>query len=160
MWHPDVRFFAVRENGETLAHFYMDPFVRNGLKRGGAWAVSFTSRCDRRGEKQVSLVVLNLKEADADSLVGAICGLCYLRGGFFTNYTIDLSGNAYVASAGHTSGGVIAEYQFYYLPPDVVYTEYFFENTQGYGDYVTEILDFGASSVTLEQLKAMEIYYE
>ncbi|MBQ7713184.1 MAG: hypothetical protein IJT69_05140 [Clostridia bacterium] len=102
----------------------------------------------------------SLPEYDEDSLVGAICGLCYLRGGFFANYTIDLSGNAYVASEGHTSGGVIAEYQFYYLRPDVVYTAYFFENTQGYGDYATEILDFGASSVTLEQLKAMEIYYE
>ena len=102
----------------------------------------------------------SLPDYDEDSLVGAICGLCYLRGGFFANYTIELSGNAYVASEGHTSGGVIAEYQFYYLSPNTVYTTYYFENTQGYGGYVTEILDFGASSVTLEQLKAMEIYYE
>ena len=36
-WHPDVRFFAVRDRGETVAHFYFDPFVRNGQKFGGAW---------------------------------------------------------------------------------------------------------------------------
>ena len=32
VWHEDVRFFAVRENGETIANFYFDPFVRSGLK--------------------------------------------------------------------------------------------------------------------------------
>ena len=31
VWHPDVRFFAVKEGGETLAHFYFDPYVRSGL---------------------------------------------------------------------------------------------------------------------------------
>ena len=44
VWHPDVRFFAVKENGETIAHFYFDPFVRNGLKNGGAWMNEFRNR--------------------------------------------------------------------------------------------------------------------
>ena len=41
VWHPDVRFFAVKEKGETIAHFYFDPFVRNGFKNGGAWMNEF-----------------------------------------------------------------------------------------------------------------------
>lgn len=97
---------------------------------------------------------------DEDSLVGAICGLCYLRGGIFANYTIDVLDNAYVAADAHTSGSVIAENQFYYLRSGVIYTAHFFENTQGYAAYATELLDFGASAVTLDELKAMEIYYE
>jgi len=44
VWHPDVRFFAVKEKGETIAHFYFDPFVRNGLKNGGAWMNEFRNR--------------------------------------------------------------------------------------------------------------------
>ena len=44
VWHPDVRFFAVNEKGETIAHFYFDPFVRNGLKNGGAWMNEFRNR--------------------------------------------------------------------------------------------------------------------
>lgn len=44
VWHPDVRFFAVKEKGETIAHFYFDPFVRNGQKNGGAWMNEFRNR--------------------------------------------------------------------------------------------------------------------
>ena len=70
-WHPDVRFFAVKELGETVAHFYIDPYVRNGLKRGGAWMNEFRNRCDRRGETPLSLIVLNLPQPDAE-------GRCYM----------------------------------------------------------------------------------
>ncbi len=69
VWHPDVRFFAVKESGETIAHFYLDPYVRNGLKREGAWMSEFSNRCDRRGEKPLALIVLNMKEPDADGKV-------------------------------------------------------------------------------------------
>ena len=65
-WHPDVRFFEVVENGEAIAHFYFDPFVRNGLKRGGAWMNEFRNRCDRRGDKPLALVCTNFPEPDAD----------------------------------------------------------------------------------------------
>ena len=57
VWHPDVRFFSVQEKGETIAHFYFDPFVRNGQKSGGAWMNEFRNRRairkreDGRGKK-------------------------------------------------------------------------------------------------------------
>ena len=107
-----------------------------------------------------SFFIGELPDYDEDSLVGAICGLSYLRGGFFTTYTIDLSDNAFASSGAHASGGVIAEYQYRYLIADRVYTAFLFEHTQGYEGYVSEILEFGARSVTLDELKAMEIYYE
>jgi len=39
VWHQDVRFFKLEDatNGETLAHFYLDPYSRPEEKRGGAW---------------------------------------------------------------------------------------------------------------------------
>ena len=47
VWHEDVRFFAVKEKGETIANFYFDPFVRSGLKSGGAWMNEFRNRSVR-----------------------------------------------------------------------------------------------------------------
>ncbi len=66
VWHPDVRFFAVKENGAVIAHFYLDPYVRNGLKQGGAWMNEFRNRCDRRGERPLALIALNVLPPDAD----------------------------------------------------------------------------------------------
>lgn len=37
IWHPDVRFFRILEQGEAIAGFYLDPYSRPGTKRGGAW---------------------------------------------------------------------------------------------------------------------------
>ncbi|MSQ82637.1 MAG: M3 family peptidase [Myxococcales bacterium] len=38
VWHPDVRFFRVRDAaGQLVAAFYLDPFSRPQDKRGGAW---------------------------------------------------------------------------------------------------------------------------
>lgn len=65
VWHKDVRFFAVKEKGRALAHFYLDPYVRNGLKSGGAWMNEFANRDDRRGVKPLAVLVLNLKAPDA-----------------------------------------------------------------------------------------------
>ena len=65
-WHKDVRFFRVRELGETIAHFYVDPYVRNGLKRGGAWMNEFRNRSIRRDELPLALLVLNLPVPDAE----------------------------------------------------------------------------------------------
>ena len=53
VWHEDVRFFAVKENGETIANFYFDPFVRPGLKSGGAWMNEFRNR-SARGDRNVA----------------------------------------------------------------------------------------------------------
>jgi oligopeptidase A len=38
VWHPDVRYFQIaNEQGEAIAHFYLDPYSRPAEKRGGAW---------------------------------------------------------------------------------------------------------------------------
>ena len=57
VWHDDVRFFAVKEKGETIANFYFDPFVRNGLKSGGAWMNEFRNR--NASTLPLALVVTN-----------------------------------------------------------------------------------------------------
>lgn len=36
VWHPDVRYFEVRRDGEKIAAFYADLYAREG-KRSGAW---------------------------------------------------------------------------------------------------------------------------
>ena len=52
VWHPDVRFFEVRDAaGRLCGQFYMDLYARP-KKRGGAWMGScvdrmFTGRCDQ-----------------------------------------------------------------------------------------------------------------
>ena len=77
VWHEDVRFFAVKEGGETIANFYFDPFVRSGLKSGGAWMNEFRNRCRWRGvgvERNVTplaVVVTNFPKKDEN-------GKCYL----------------------------------------------------------------------------------
>lgn len=35
-WHPDVRFFRISQNGQSIGAFYFDLYARQG-KRGGAW---------------------------------------------------------------------------------------------------------------------------
>ena len=66
VWHPDVRFFSVKENGATIANFYLDPYVRPGLKRNGAWMNEFSNRSARDGRLPLALMVLNIKLPDAD----------------------------------------------------------------------------------------------
>ena len=69
VWHEDVRFFAVKEKGETIANFYFDPFVRSGLKSGGAWMNEFRNRSGRSGEDAASplaVVVTNFPERDGN----------------------------------------------------------------------------------------------
>jgi oligopeptidase A len=51
-WHPDVRFFEIRDaHGDLCGEFYMDLYARQH-KRGGAWMDDcvtrmFTERCDQ-----------------------------------------------------------------------------------------------------------------
>lgn len=71
VWHQDVRFFEVCEGGKAIAHFYVDPYVRNGQKRGGAWMNEFRSRDDRLGTTPLAVIVLNLPERDGN-------GKCYM----------------------------------------------------------------------------------
>ena len=38
VWHPDVRFFRIEDaDGSPVAAFFLDPYSRPALKRGGAW---------------------------------------------------------------------------------------------------------------------------
>ncbi len=62
VWHPDVRFFAVKENGRTIARFYLDAYARPGEKSGGAWMNEFANLSSRLGEQPLAVVVLNLKD--------------------------------------------------------------------------------------------------
>ena len=73
VWHPDVRFFAVKDGGETVAHFYFDPYVRNGQKSGGAWMNDFRNRrCTGDvTERPLVIVATNFPSPDAD-------GRCFL----------------------------------------------------------------------------------
>ena len=79
VWHEDVRFFRVVEKGETIAHFYFDPFVRSGLKSGGAWMNEFRNRSVKsksEGEVEqrtlpLAVVVTNFPKRDEN-------GKCYL----------------------------------------------------------------------------------
>ena len=66
VWHRDVRFFEVRRAGRAIAHFYLDPWVRSGLKQGGAWMNEFRNR-SRRGrclETPLAVVCTNFPKPD------------------------------------------------------------------------------------------------
>ncbi|MBE9603882.1 M3 family metallopeptidase [Acetobacteraceae bacterium H6797] len=51
-WHPDMRAFEVKENGETIGLFLMDNFARPG-KRSGAWMSSLAEAARLTGERPV-----------------------------------------------------------------------------------------------------------
>jgi len=70
VWHKDVRFFAVKEAGKIIANFYLDPYVRNGEKRGGAWMNELRNK-NAKGALPLALIVLNLPLPDAE-------GKCYM----------------------------------------------------------------------------------
>jgi oligopeptidase A len=59
VWHPDVRFFEVRDaSGTAIGQFYMDLYARD-TKRGGAWMDDAISR-RRKGDRiQIPVAYLN-----------------------------------------------------------------------------------------------------
>ena len=69
VWHDDVRFFRVKEEGCVIAEFYFDPFVRVNLKSGGAWMNEYSNLSVRKGEKPLALIVMNLPERDENAKV-------------------------------------------------------------------------------------------
>ena len=111
------------------------------------------------GEVKNCFFIGTLDDYDSDSAVGAISGLAYLQSWFF-QYTINMDNNAYVGENAHTSGAIIAESQYNKLHAGYIYSAAFFESNEGYGDYVDQLLEFGGTSMTLEELKGKEIYYE
>lgn len=58
VWHPDVRFYTVRDSdGSPRAHFYMDLYARAN-KRGGAWLDICRSRHRRTDGLQLPVAYL------------------------------------------------------------------------------------------------------
>ena len=64
VWHPDVRFFEVREadakaaSPSIVGQFYMDLYARE-TKRGGAWMDDAITRRSKRGQIQIPVAYLN-----------------------------------------------------------------------------------------------------
>ncbi len=52
VFHPDVRTFEVRRDGQVIGVFYMDNYARTG-KRSGAWATTYRSRSGLLGDRIV-----------------------------------------------------------------------------------------------------------
>ena len=68
VWHRDVRFFRVCEDGRPIAHFYLDPYSRPETKSGGAWMNEFRTRARRSDgtlELPLALIVCNQSRPDA-----------------------------------------------------------------------------------------------
>jgi oligopeptidase A len=58
-WHPDVRFFEVRDaSGKAIGQFYMDLYARE-TKRGGAWMDDAITRRKKRDHVQNPVAYLN-----------------------------------------------------------------------------------------------------
>jgi oligopeptidase A len=58
-WHPDVRFFSIRDRaGGLVGQFYVDLYARPS-KRGGAWMDEAVTRRVREGRVQAPVAYLN-----------------------------------------------------------------------------------------------------
>ena len=58
-WHPDVRFFEMRDaDGKAIGQFYMDLYARE-TKRGGAWMDEAIARRRKRDRIQNPVAYLN-----------------------------------------------------------------------------------------------------
>jgi oligopeptidase A len=58
VWHPDVRYYDVRDaGGRVFAGAYVDLYARNG-KRGGAWMDVCRARFDDDGHEQLPVAFL------------------------------------------------------------------------------------------------------
>lgn len=69
VWHRDVRFFRVLEDGRTIARFYLDPYSRPESKSGGAWMNEIDTRAVSPGgatELPLALIVCNQRKPAPD----------------------------------------------------------------------------------------------
>jgi oligopeptidase A len=59
VWNTDVRYFQIAsETGETIAHFYLDPYSRPAEKRGGAWMDDCIGRAKTGGTLRTPVAYL------------------------------------------------------------------------------------------------------
>ena len=57
-WHPDVRFFVIRDaSGDIIAKFYLDLYARE-KKRGGAWMAEYLPRMRTATGRQLPIAYL------------------------------------------------------------------------------------------------------
>ncbi len=73
-WHPDVRFYEIRDaDGELLGQFYLDPYARPH-KHGGAWMGTCANRRRRETGTQPAVAYLTCNgsppTADTPALFG------------------------------------------------------------------------------------------
>lgn len=54
VWHPDVNYYEIEDQGKTIAGFYLDLYARSG-KRGGAWMSGFRSRMQTKTHLQLPI---------------------------------------------------------------------------------------------------------
>ena len=61
VYHPDVRFYKVfDESGQHIASYYVDPYIRLGAKRSGAWMDEIIRRkVDTDGKVQIPVAILS-----------------------------------------------------------------------------------------------------
>ena len=57
VWHPDVRYYQLRDNGQVIGGFYFDLYAREG-KRGGAWMDDARGRRLVNGKVQTPVAYL------------------------------------------------------------------------------------------------------
>lgn len=74
VWHPDVRFYEIRDAaGDLLGQFYLDPYARPH-KHGGAWMGTCANRRRRETDTQPAVAYLTCNgsppTADAPALFG------------------------------------------------------------------------------------------
>jgi len=63
-WHPDVRVFEIKRDGNTVAYFFLDAYSRPDTKKGGAWMNEVVGRSGNvifgpHGRLPVALMVCN-----------------------------------------------------------------------------------------------------
>ena len=57
LYHPDVTFFEIKKDNQTIAYFYLDLYARD-KKRGGAWMADCRARRLRKGHLQLPVAYL------------------------------------------------------------------------------------------------------
>jgi oligopeptidase A len=59
VWHEDVLYFQIaNDQGESIAHFYLDPYSRPAEKRGGAWMDDCIGRAKLSGSVRTPVAYL------------------------------------------------------------------------------------------------------